>query len=121
MLTLLLDGEPPSIDTVEEHRILLRDTVERLGLTLIEVTPAATADEVHVLPQQPGGSAEPTSEPTRDLPHDDLGQLWPHVGLRRNTPKDVKAVKLREVMLTPAWSAAPPALQRQAESFLHDT
>ncbi|NJP34172.1 hypothetical protein HCJ94_19825 [Micromonospora sp. HSS6-12] len=121
MFTLFFDGEPPSIDTVEGHRTLLRDTVERLGLTLIEVTPATTADEVHVPPQEPGGTAEPTIGPSWDLPYDDLNQLWPHVGLRKNAPKDVKAVKLREVMRSPAWSAAPLALQRQAESFLHDT
>ncbi|WP_240944352.1 hypothetical protein [Micromonospora thermarum] len=121
VFTLFFDGEPPSIDTVEGHRTLLRDTVERLGLTLIEVTPATTADEVHVPPQEPGGTAEPTIGPSWDLPYDDLNQLWPHVGLRKNAPKDVKAVKLREVMRSPAWSAAPLALQRQAESFLHDT
>ncbi|WFE96682.1 hypothetical protein [Micromonospora sp. WMMD987] len=121
VFTLFFDGEPPSTGALEGHRALLRGVVDRLGLTLIEITPAVTADEVHVTPWQPAGSAEPTIGHSWDLPYTDLDQLWPHVGLRKNAPKEVKAVKLREVMRSPAWSAAPADLQHEAESFLEDT
>ncbi|MFG1892212.1 hypothetical protein ACGFIR_30650 [Micromonospora sp. NPDC049051] len=120
VLTLLFEGEPPSADAIQAHRALLVDTIEQCGLTLIEVAPAATADQVHVPPQEPIGTAEPGIGPSWDLPYDNLDQLWPHVGLRKDAPRDVKAVKLREVMRSSVWSAAPPALQRQAESFLRD-
>lgn len=119
-LTLFFEGEPPSIDTVEGHRTLLRDTIARLNLTIIEITPASTADEVHVPPQEPADSPEPIGH-FWDLPYTELDQLWAHVGLRKSAPKEVKEVKLREVMRSPAWSVAPAALQRQAESFLHDS
>jgi hypothetical protein len=118
VLTLFFDGELPSTETVEGHRVLLRDAVERLGLTLIEITPAATADEVHVVPPPPPGTPESGIGVSWDLPYDELDQLWPHVGLRRDAPREVKEVKLREVMRTPVWSDAPQTLHRQAEAFL---
>lgn len=120
VFTLFFEGEAPSTDTVEDHRALLRGVVEQLGLTLIEITPAVTADEVHVAPRQPAGSIEPTIGHSWDLPYADLDQLWAHVGLRKNAPKEVKAVKLREVLGSPAWSAAPADLQHEAESFLEE-
>ncbi|MFF3244275.1 hypothetical protein ACFYWY_11190 [Streptomyces sp. NPDC002870] len=120
VLALFFDGEPPSTDIVEGHRVLLRDAVERLGLTLIEITPAATADEVHVVPPPPPGTSESGIGVSWDLPYDELDQLWPHVGLRKDAPREVKEVKLREVMRTPVWSVAPFALRRQAEAFLRD-
>ncbi|MBB5940311.1 hypothetical protein [Streptomyces zagrosensis] len=120
VLALFFDGEPPSAGTVEGHRVLLRDAVERFGLTLVEITPAATADEVHVAPPPPPGVPEAGIGVYWDLPYDDLDQLWPHVGLRKDAPREVKEVKLREVMRTPAWSAAPLSLRRQAEAFLRD-
>ncbi|WP_329402745.1 hypothetical protein OG523_00905 [Streptomyces virginiae] len=46
-----------------------------------------------------------------DLPYDDLDRVWPHVGLREDARREVKEVKLRELMRTPAWSAAPTALR----------
>ncbi|WP_324783992.1 hypothetical protein [Streptomyces sp. H51] len=119
VLALFFDGEPPSAGTVEGHRVLLRDAVERLGLSLVEITPAATADEVHVAPPPPG-SAAPGIGVSWDLPHDDLDQLWPHLGLRKDAPREVKAVKLREMMRTPVWSAAPESFRRRAEAFLRD-
>ncbi|MCQ4043282.1 hypothetical protein ACFOSC_01075 [Streptantibioticus rubrisoli] len=119
VLALFFEGEPPSADTVEGHRVLLRDAVERFGLTLIEITPAATADEVYVAPLQPR-APESGIGVSWDLPYDDLDQLWPHLGLRTDAPREVKEVKLREVMRTPAWSSAPLSLRRQAEAFLRD-
>ncbi|HEV7933157.1 MAG TPA: hypothetical protein VGP70_12730 [Actinomadura sp.] len=120
VLALFFDGERPSADTVEGHRVLLREAVERLGLTLVEITPAATADEVYVMPPPTPGTSESTIGVSWDLPYDDLDQLWQHVGLRKDAPREVKEVKLREVMRTPIWSVAPPALRRQAEVFLRD-
>ncbi|WP_329453619.1 hypothetical protein OG894_44665 (plasmid) [Streptomyces sp. NBC_01724] len=38
----------------------------------------------------------------------------------REAPGEVKAVKLREVMLTPAWPQAPGSLHREAEEFLRN-
>ncbi len=118
MLALFFDGEPPSADTVEGHRVLLRDAVERFGLSLVEVIPAADAGEVHVVPSAALGALGPSTGTSWDLPYDDLGQMRQHLGLRKDAPRDVKEVKLREVMRTPAWSAAPAGLRRQAEDFL---
>ncbi|MFD5476276.1 hypothetical protein [Streptomyces hawaiiensis] len=117
VLALFFDGEPPSADTIEGHRVLLRDAVDRFGLTLIEITPAATAEEVYVSPQPPGVS-ESGIGVSWNLPYDDLDQLWPHLGLRKDAPREVKMVKLREVTRTPVWSTAPLSLRRQAEAFL---
>ncbi|MEV6685085.1 hypothetical protein AB0N28_07060 [Streptomyces sp. NPDC051130] len=118
VVTLFFDGERPSVDTVESHRVLLREAVERHGLTVIEITPAATADEVHVVPAPPQGAPESGIGVSWDLPYDDLEHLWPHVRLRKDAPREVKEVKLRELMRAPAWSAAPELLRTQAESFL---
>lgn len=120
VLALFFDGHPPSTGTVDGHRALLRDAVEQLDLVLVEITPAATADEVHVVPPPPPGTPESTIGASWDLPYRDLDQLWPHVGLRRDAPREVKEVKLREVMRTLAWSAAPTALRRQAVEFLSE-
>jgi hypothetical protein len=117
---LFFEGERPSDDTVEEYRLLLRGLVERLGLTLVEITPAATADEVHVVAPAPPGTPESTIGVAWELPYETLEQMWAHVGLRRDAPREVKEVKLREVMRTPVWSVAPEALRRQAEDFLRD-
>ncbi|EKX63942.1 hypothetical protein STRIP9103_04939 [Streptomyces ipomoeae 91-03] len=119
VLALFFEGEPPATETVEGHRVLLREAVERFGLTLIEITPAATADEVHVVPPAPG-VPESGIGAAWDLPYDNLDDMWPHLGLRKDAPREVKKVKLREVMRTPAWSAAPAALRREAEDFLAD-
>ncbi|RKS68424.1 hypothetical protein BZB76_6689 [Actinomadura pelletieri DSM 43383] len=118
VLALFFDGEPPPAETVDGHRVLLREAVERLGLSLIEITPAATADEVHVVTPVSGASERIGIGVAWDLPYDHLDQLWQHVGLRRDAPREVKEVKLREVMRTPAWSSAPASLRRQAEDFL---
>lgn len=118
VLALFFDGEPPSAGTVEGHQALLRDAVERFGLTLVEITPAGAADEVHVMPTEP--APESGIGVSWDLPYDELDQLWTHIGLRKNAPREVKVVKLREVMRTPVWSAAPIALRRHAEAFLRD-
>jgi hypothetical protein len=117
VLALFFDGEPPSADTVDRHRMLLRDTVEQFGLTLVEVVPAASAEEVHVV--APGLNVpESAIGVSWDLPYSDLDHLWPHVGLRKDAPQEVKAVRLRELMRTPVWSTAPAALRGQAEAFL---
>jgi len=121
VFALFFDGEPPSDATVERYRVLLRGTVERFGLTLVEVKPAATADEVHVVPSPAADAAEFPVGAHWPLPLEQLDHLWPHLGLRKNAPRRVKEVKLREVMRTPAWSDAPATLRRQAEEFLHET
>jgi hypothetical protein len=114
-------GERPATATVDEHRALLRDAVERLGLALVEIVPPAAADEVHVTPPPPPEVTEAPIGVSWELPYDQLDQMWQHVGLRNDAPREVKEVKLREVMRTPVWSVAPPALRRQAEDFLRDS
>ncbi|MGW7256741.1 hypothetical protein [Streptomyces sp. NPDC054834] len=117
VFTLFHTGQQPSARTVEEHRALFRDAIDRLGLTLIEVAPAATAAEVLVTP--PAADTPDSAIGAHwDLPSDELDHVWPHVGLRADAPREVKEIKLRELMLTPAWSAAPAALRSQAEEFL---
>ncbi|MFJ3928380.1 hypothetical protein [Streptomyces sp. NPDC090022] len=118
VFTLFYEGQRPPVGTVEAHRTLFRDAIERLGLTLVEITPAATADEVLVAPAPSAGSPESAFAAHWDLPSDELDRVWARVGLRGDAPREVKEVKLRELMRTPAWSAAPEGLRRQAEEFL---
>lgn len=118
VFALFYAGDRPSSDTVEAHRVLFRDAVDRLGLTLVEITPAATAAEVFVTPSAPEGGAESAFGAHWYLPYDDLDRVWPHLGLRGDAAREVKKVKLRELMATPAWSSAPEALRHQAEAFL---
>jgi hypothetical protein len=115
VFTLFYPGERPTADTVEEHRALFRETAGQLGLTLVEITPAATADEVLV---PSSGDAESAFGAHWSLPHGDLERLWPHLGVRKDAPREVKEVALRELMRTPSWSAAPAGLQSEAERFL---
>ncbi|MEU2451108.1 hypothetical protein ABZ605_13695 [Streptomyces sp. NPDC012765] len=118
VFTLFYPGERPSPDTVEDHRALFRAAIDRLGLTTVEITPAATADEVLVPSVEPSSDAESAFGSHWYLPYDDLDRVWPHVGLRADAPREVKEVELRQLMRTPAWSAAPTALRLQAERFL---
>ncbi|MFC7326434.1 hypothetical protein [Marinactinospora rubrisoli] len=120
-LGLFFDGEPPSKNIVEHHRRMFRDVIDRLELTLIQVEPAATGDEVSVMPPQPDDAESPMDAywPYPDLV--DLDDLWLHLRLRKDAPRKVKAVKLREVMSYPSWAQAHPSLQRQAEEFLTRT
>lgn len=118
VFTLFYAGQRPSSGTVEEHRALFRDALDRLGLTLVEITPAATADEVVVVSPEPPGTPVSAIGAHWDLSSDELDHVWPHVGLRKDAPREVKELKLRELMPTPAWSTAPAALHRQAEEFL---
>lgn len=117
VLTLFRREEQPAAATIEAHRASFRDAVERLGLTLVQTDPPATADEV--LSPVPAGT-EPDSAIGAHwpLPEDDLAGLWTHLGVRADAPLEVRAIKLRELMLTPAWSDAPKALRGQAEKFL---
>ncbi|WP_336317949.1 hypothetical protein [Streptomyces lavendofoliae] len=91
--------------------------MDRLGLTLVEITPAAAADEVLVPETEPADRPDFALGAHWDLPGE-LHRVWAHVGLRRDAPREVKEVVLRELMRTPAWAAAPGGLQRQAEAFL---
>ncbi|WP_051893281.1 hypothetical protein [Streptomyces erythrochromogenes] len=77
--------------------------IKEFGLTLVETTPAATADEVLV---PTAGNAEPAFAANWRLPHADLECLWPHLGVRKDSPREVKEIKLRE-MDTPAWPRHP--------------
>ncbi|MEN8649704.1 hypothetical protein ABCR94_03370 [Streptomyces sp. 21So2-11] len=120
VFTLFYPGQRPPADTVEDHRALFRDAIDRLSLTLVEITPAATADEVLILPSAPPGTPQSAIGAHWDQEYEDLDQVWPHVGLRKDAPREVKEVKLRELMRTPAWPFAPAALRRQAEDFLSD-
>ncbi|MFJ3860477.1 hypothetical protein ACIPRL_30155 [Streptomyces sp. NPDC090085] len=115
VFTLFYPAERPTTDIVEEHRSLFRKTIAHLGLTLVEITPATTADEVLI----PSAShAEPDLPPHWSLPGRDLEQLWLRFGVHKDAPREVKEIKLRELMDTPAWSAAPADLQLQAKHFL---
>ncbi|MEV2278311.1 hypothetical protein AB0I72_22265 [Nocardiopsis sp. NPDC049922] len=118
--SLYFEGERPSDETVESHRRLFRELIEQLGLTLLEITPAATADEVFAARPQPG-NVEGGVGVSWDLPYKELDQAWFHLGLRKDAPREVKAVKLRELMSFPIWSVAPEPLRSQAEEFLRDT
>ncbi|MEU7556000.1 hypothetical protein AB0B01_27340 [Streptomyces sp. NPDC044571] len=118
VFTLFYAGSRPAASVVEDHRVLFRGVVEQLGLMLVEITPAATADEVLVTPPQSPGTPESDFGAHWDLPFDELERVWPRLGLREDAPREVKEVKIRELMRTLAWSAAPAKLRRQAEEFL---
>lgn len=117
VFTLFHTGRQPATGTVEAHRTLFRDVIDRLGLTLVEISPAATADEVLTPAPEPADAPASALGAHWDLPAE-LRRVWPHLGLREDAPREVKEVKLRELMRTPAWAAAPVDLQRQAEEFL---
>ncbi|MGA4800476.1 hypothetical protein [Streptomyces lavendulocolor] len=119
VFTLFRTGRQPSSATVEAHRAAFRDAVDRLGLTLVEITPAATADEVLVPVAEPADQPRSALGAHWALPGE-LDRVWVHIGLRQDAPREVKEVKLRELMRTPAWSAAPGDVQRQADVFLAD-
>ncbi|KIF05151.1 hypothetical protein PL81_14760 [Streptomyces sp. RSD-27] len=118
MFALFYSGRRPAADTVEEHRTLFRRAIDQAGLTLVEITPAATADEVLLASAAPVGTPEDALGAHWPLPYEELDRVWPHLGLRTDAPREVKEVKLRELMSTPAWPQAPEALRRQAEAFL---
>jgi hypothetical protein len=115
-------GERPSTETVENHRVLFRDLMSQLGLTLHKIDPPATADEVGrtFVPPQPG-NVEGGVGVYWDLPYKELDQAWFHLDLPKDAPREVKEVKLRELMSFPIWSVAPEPLRSQAEEFLHET
>lgn len=119
VLALFYDkqGTFPSDETIEEHRLLFRGVVERLGLEIVDVVPAATADEVFVMPQ-PYGTMETGEAFAWDMPYDTLDEMWPHLGLSQDAPWEVKRVKLLEIMRAPIWAVAPRELRGQAEDFL---
>lgn len=110
-------GQWPSDGTIEAHRARFRQVIDQLSLTLVEIDPAATADEVHVVPAEPAGAPDSSFAAHWDLPGE-LDRIWLHVGLRVDAPRQVKEVKLRELMGTPAWRTAPAGLRSQAEAFL---
>ncbi|NYH53034.1 hypothetical protein HNR06_002623 [Nocardiopsis arvandica] len=120
LFSVYFEGERPSTETVEHHRRLFRDLIDQLGLTLLEIEPAATADEVFVVSPQPG-NIEGGVGVSWDLPYKELDQAWFHLGLRKDAPREVKEVKLRELMSFPIWSVAPEPLRSQAEEFLRET
>ncbi|WP_433519801.1 hypothetical protein ACQP2T_19630 [Nonomuraea sp. CA-143628] len=115
LLALFSDGAPQP-DTVESHRRLLRDAAERLGLTIVQVDPPQSADEVFLTPTPPEGAIGESWE----LPYDELDQLWQHLGVRDDAPREVKKVKLAAMTRAPVWSSAPVRLRRQAADFLRD-
>jgi hypothetical protein len=100
-------GDKPSAAFVETQ----------LGLELVEIQPAATADEVLLVYAESTDTPESAFRARWALP-DDLDLVWPHLGVLRDTPREVKKVKLRELMLTPAWNLAPAEVHRQAQEFL---
>lgn len=119
--SLYFDGGRPAPATVETHRTLFRGLMEWFGLELVEITPAATADEVRVMSVPPEAQAEDTLGVSWDFSYDRLEQLWSHVGLGRDAPREVKEVKLRALMSLPIWSVAPEPLRSEAEEFLRES
>ncbi|MFF3359877.1 hypothetical protein ACFYWN_46750 [Streptomyces sp. NPDC002917] len=119
VLTLFHNGQQPAAATIEGYRKGFRDAVRQLELTLVQVEPPASADEVLTTPAAPDEANSPFG-PHWDPAVGQLGRLWTHLGLDRQAPGVVKAVKLREVMLTPAWPQAPGSLHREAEEFLRN-
>src|SRR5690606_24837619 len=117
---LFFEGKRPSEATVAEYRALFRGVIDRFGLRVVEVEPPATADGVYAPAEEPSDQPEGGIGVSWELPYRELDQAWMHLGLRRDAPREVKAVKLRALMRTPVWQAAPEPLRSQAEEFLRD-
>jgi len=111
--------DKPSAPFVETQRAAFRTAIDHLGLELVEIQPPATSDEVLIPYAEPTYTPESAFRAHWALP-DDLELVWPHLGVVRDAPREVKKVKLRELMLTPAWNLAPAAVHRQAQRFLDD-
>ncbi|MEU2027292.1 hypothetical protein ABZ565_35085 [Streptomyces sp. NPDC016469] len=118
VFTLFHTGQQPAAATVEEYRERFREAVSRNGLTLIQVEPPTSADEV-LLTSVAADKADSPFGARWDPVVEELSRLWPHLGLAMDAPREVKTVKLRELMLTSAWPQAPEPLRREAEAFLH--
>ncbi|MEV0291657.1 MULTISPECIES: hypothetical protein [unclassified Kribbella] len=110
-------GDKPSAAFVEAQRAAFRAAIDHLGLELVEIEPAARADEVLVAPADPADTAESAVGGHWFLP-DELELVWWHLGLRRDAAREVKEVKLRQLMLTPAWNEAPDRVRREVQEFL---
>ncbi|MEV5950357.1 hypothetical protein [Streptomyces sp. NPDC051993] len=117
VFALFREGAQASPAVVEAHRALFHDAIDRLGLDLVEITPAATAAEVHVPAADFEGDPASAFGAHWTLP-EELDRVWFHLGLREDAPAEVKQAKLRELMSTPAWNAVPAGLKSQAAAFL---
>jgi len=116
-LTLFHSGEQPNAESIDSLRSAFRAAIEQLGLTLVEIEPAGSADEVFVAPAGVG-TPESAFAAHWELP-DELDQVWPHLGVLKDAPRDVREVKLRELMQAPVWASAPAGVRQQAEDFLN--
>ena len=110
-------GELPSDETVEEFRALFQGVAEQLGLVIDSVTPAATADEVFVMPEN-HGNVETGEALSWGMPFKTIEGMWRFLQLSQDSPREVKKVKMLEFMRAPIWAHAPRELHDQAEGFL---
>ncbi|HEY9373089.1 hypothetical protein [Streptomyces sp.] len=117
VFTLFHTGQQPAAATIEGYRERFREAVRQVELTLVQVEPPASADEVLIMTVAPDEADSPFGSHWNPAV-EELGRLWAHFGLDKNAPREVKEVKLREAMLTPAWRQAPKSLRHEAEEFL---
>lgn len=112
-----LTGDKPSAAFVETQRAAFRSAIDHLGLKLVQIEPPATADEVHVIPEDPDVAAASAFDLDWDLP-DELALVWRYLHVRPDAPREVRAVKLRALTRTLVWREAPARLRRQTQEFL---
>ncbi|MFB7239378.1 hypothetical protein ACFCXK_31940 [Streptomyces sp. NPDC056269] len=117
VFTLFHTGQQPATATIEGYGDQFREAVRAAELTLVQVEPPGTADEVLTTPVAPDEPASPFGAQWNPAV-DELARLWQHLGLDKDAPREVKEIKLREAMLTPAWPQAPDSLRHDAEEFL---
>ncbi|WP_350274208.1 hypothetical protein [Kribbella sp. HUAS MG21] len=110
-------ADRPTPAFLESQRAAFRAAIDHLNLHLIEIEPPAKADEVLVSSPDPAWEAAAAFDRYWNLP-DDLDLVWRHLGLVRDAPREVKEVKLRELMRDPVWHEAPANVRRQAQEFL---
>ncbi|HET6739736.1 MAG TPA: hypothetical protein VFH76_12405 [Kribbella sp.] len=110
-------ADKPTADFVAKQRAEFRAAIDHLGLKLLEIEPAATADEVSLVTLSAEDEQLDAFDGVWDLP-DDLNRIWFHLGLLRDSPREVQEVKLRHLMRTSGWRQAPERVRRQAQEFL---
>jgi hypothetical protein len=110
-------GDKPSAAFVETQRAAFRAAIDYLGLKLVQIEPPATADEVHIIPEDREVAVASAFDLDWDLP-DGLAGVWRYLRVHPDAPREVREVQLRALTRTLVWREAPDRLRRETQEFL---